>query len=53
MTDTPRQFINIKLTKAETVEMLKLLNRSLNTLEPKDWPSWTDDLLKYLEDFVK
>ena len=26
-------------------ELIKLLNRALNTMEPKDWPTWVGDIL--------
>lgn len=26
-------------------EFIKLLNRALNTMEPKDWPVWVNDIL--------
>jgi hypothetical protein len=32
------------IVKVNTPELLALLNRALNTMEPKDWPAWVNDI---------
>jgi hypothetical protein len=41
----------VSMTRGEASELLAMMNRALNTLEPKDWPSWMDGLLNRLEQF--
>ena len=33
-------------------EALDLLNRSLNTLEPVDWPAWAAPMVRKLEELL-
>jgi len=44
--------IGIKLNAAEVLELLRLLNRSLNTLDPTHWPSWAPELEFNLNKFI-
>lgn len=34
-----------KRVEVKSDEFIKLLNRALNTMEPKDWPAWANDIL--------
>lgn len=43
----------LALTIDESKEMLTLLNRAVNTLEPADWPSWLQAYFDALEKFAK
>lgn len=44
--------LHLGMTKAESGELLKLLNKALNTTLPHEWPTWVDPLLKRLEQFT-
>lgn len=43
--------LHLSMSRAEADKLLWLLNRAVNTLEPKDWPTWLDGVLKRLEQF--
>ena len=43
--------INVSMTREDARQMLYLLNRALNTLEPKYWPEWANDLTNKLHAF--
>lgn len=45
--------LNFKLeTERDCKDMLFLLNRAANTLEPKNWPAWLLPLTQKLEQIV-
>lgn len=50
MNDTGR--IHLDMDKDEAKAFLMLLNRSVNTLLPHEWPIWLDGILERLEIFT-
>lgn len=42
---------HLSMSRVEADKLLWLLNRAVNTLEPKDWPTWLDGVLQRLEQF--
>lgn len=51
MSDPIRTF-TVYVDKKGAQEALDLLNRALNTLEPRDWPTWAAGMLKVLEEII-
>lgn len=43
--------LHISMSREEAVELLTMLNRAVNTLEPKCWPAWIAGLIDRLESF--
>lgn len=41
----------VSMSEKEACELLALLNRGCNTLDPKDWPKWLPGVLDRLEKF--
>lgn len=45
--------LHLELTQIEAIEMLMLLNRALNAMDPQKWPAWVQPYLNALEEFLK
>lgn len=44
--------LHFKMDKQEATELLWLLNRALNSLQPEKWPASAQELLNHLEKYV-
>jgi len=44
---------SLNLGQKDARELIALLNRAVNTLDPKDWPPWVDNFIKRLEEFTE
>lgn len=45
-------YFHVQIDAKGAREALFLLNRALNTLEPRDWPEWAQPLINRLERIV-
>lgn len=43
--------LHIVMSRSDVFDMLMLMNRATNTLEPKEWPSWAAEFITRLEEF--
>lgn len=44
---------HIQLDAAEVIELLWLMNRAVNSLQPEKWPTITQTLINHLEKYVE
>ncbi len=53
MSNVSGRKLHIELEESEAEQLLWLISRALNSLQPEKWPALAEPLLNYLETFIQ
>jgi hypothetical protein len=53
MTQSSETTLHLQLDYEEATQLLWLMNRAVNSLQPEKWPALTQQLLDHLEKYIE